>query len=354
MKLKNTVRPLLDWYERHARRLPWREDTDPYRVWVSEIMLQQTRVEAVIPYFERFMKALPDVAALAGADEEQLLKLWEGLGYYSRVRNLHKAAEAVMEQHDGKLPDNEKDLLKLPGIGAYTAGAIASISFGLPVPAVDGNVLRVLSRIAAIREEITKPAVGKAVREALRKVYPEGRAGDFTQALMELGATVCLPNGAPLCDRCPLAFCCEGFQTGTMLEYPVKPAKKPRKIEPLTVFILIHGKSLAVRKREGKGVLSGMWELPNCGGHLSEQEAAEQLRQWGIIPQDIGVLKPQKHIFTHIEWRMRYYMVQAESVGAGQFTWISGEELVERYTLPNAFKAYRQVILSALDTGDTV
>ena len=201
--LYKIVEPLLAWYEKNRRKLPWRENVSAYRVWVSEIMLQQTRVEAVKPYFARFIDALPDVSDLADCEEEKLLKLWEGLGYYNRVRNMQKAAKTVMEEYGGQLPDDYEKLLSLKGIGSYTAGAIASIAYGIPVPAVDGNVLRIITRLTQDESDIMKQSVKKRVEQALLEVMPQKRAGVFNQALMELGATVCVPNGAPLCEACP-------------------------------------------------------------------------------------------------------------------------------------------------------
>ena len=220
--------PLLAWYDKEARDLPWRQNTDPYRVWVSEIMLQQTRVEAVIPYYERFLAAFPDLKALADAPEEQLLKLWEGLGYYSRARNLQKAAREALSRFGG-LPGQVQELSSLPGIGAYTAGAIASIAFSRPVPAVDGNVLRVVARLTDSHDDVLSPAVKREAEKAVAAVIPHDRPGDFNQAVMDLGATVCLPNGAPRCEVCPLAELCLGLARSTAPELPVKTKKKERQ-----------------------------------------------------------------------------------------------------------------------------
>lgn len=229
--LEKIVEPLLEWFQGNKRALPWREDPTPYRVWVSEIMLQQTRVEAVKPYFERFTAALPDIGALAGCEEEKLLKLWEGLGYYNRVRNMQTAAKDVMEGHGGQLPADYGKLLELKGIGHYTAGAIASIAYGIPVPAVDGNVLRVITRVAADSSDIMKQPFRTKVEQELLKIIPKDRASAFNQGLMELGATVCLPNGAPQCGNCPWQGFCEAACRGLWEEIPVKSKAKPRKIE---------------------------------------------------------------------------------------------------------------------------
>ena len=331
--LKRIPPLLLDWYDGAARVLPWRSEPTPYRVWVSEIMLQQTRVEAVKPYFDRFLSALPTVQALAAAPEETVLKLWEGLGYYSRARNLHKAAKMICEEFGGELPSEKAELLRLPGIGSYTAGAVASIAFNQKLPAVDGNVLRVISRVLASRQDITSAEVKKAMERALQEIIPE-RAGDFNQSLMELGATVCLPNGAPLCLLCPLYGLCRAAEEGIQDEIPVKTPKKPRKIERRTVFVLWNDGRLAIRRRPKKGLLAGLWELPNC---ISE-ERDETLHEWGIAPEQLAPIGTAKHIFTHIEWHMQGVSAQTEEIGG--MTWVTPQELAEQYTIPNAFRAF--------------
>ena len=338
-ELCEIVSPLLAWYDSAARVLPWRENPEPYRVWVSEIMLQQTRVEAVKPYFERFLASLPTVTALAEAPEEQLLKLWEGLGYYNRARNLQKAARVIAAQYGGELPASFEALKALPGFGEYTAGAVASIAFGIPVPAVDGNVLRVISRLCASYEDILDPKVKKRVAEEIRSILPKGRVGDFNQALMELGATVCVPNGMALCERCPLAGLCRARAQGVVMELPVKTPKKQRRIEARTVFVITCKNRAAIRRRPEKGLLAGLWELPNVPGALSREQAIEQLSQWGVKAAAVEPLEPSKHIFTHLEWHMTAWAVEAEGE-AGDSIWASRRELSESYTLPFAFKAY--------------
>lgn len=337
--LSGIVTPLLAWYHAHARVLPWRDSPTPYHVWVSEIMLQQTRVEAVKPFFERFLAELPTVAALAAADEAQLLKLWEGLGYYSRVRNLQKAANIVMKEYGGALPQEPEALVRLPGVGAYTAGAIASIAYGVSAPAVDGNVLRVIARLTGSRTDITEPAVKRTMQQRLREIYPAGQAGDFTQALMELGALVCLPNGAPKCGECPLNALCTAREQGIQSELPVKKAKKERRVEPRTVFLIVCEEKAALRKRPAKGLLAGLWEFPSDEGALSPQKAEEWLAKQGITPLSLEPLPGAKHIFTHIEWRMTGYLVRAEQPAPG-FVWAGKEELQNVYALPSALKAF--------------
>lgn len=329
------VMPLLAWYEANKRKLPWRETKDPYAVWVSEIMLQQTRVEAVKPYYARFMQTLPTVQALAEADEELLLKLWEGLGYYSRVRNMQKAAKQIMEEYQGIFPENHADILKLKGIGPYTAGAVASIAFGLPTPAVDGNVLRVMSRITADASDISLQATKKDWENRLREIMPVEKAGEWNQALMELGATVCLPNGQPKCEVCPVRKYCEAYRRGSVQLYPVKAEKKARMIEMRNVFFCVDGEKIAVRKRAPKGLLSGLWELPNENREIAVPAALQEI---GIMQADISPMKSRKHIFTHIEWQMEGYYVQVSEREESDLIWITKEEVEESFALPSAFR----------------
>ena len=340
--LKIIVEPLLDWFSGHARVLPWREEPTPYRVWVSEIMLQQTRVEAVKPYFERFTAALPDVAALADCDEEQLLKLWEGLGYYNRVRNMQAAAKTIMEEYGGRLPADYKKLLELKGIGHYTAGAIASIAYGIPVPAVDGNVLRVISRVSGDDSDIMKQSVRSAMEEALLPVMPKDRAGVFNQALMELGATVCVPNKVPLCSKCPWADFCRAHLTDSWERLPVKSKAKPRKIEDKTVFVLRMEDRVALNRRPSKGLLAGLYEFPNVAGHLTEEEALEWVREQGITPIRIQPLAASKHIFSHVEWHMIGYAIRVDELAfqENSLLFIDVKETEKNYPIPAAFLAY--------------
>lgn len=331
--------PLLAWYDANARILPWRESTAPYGVWVSEIMLQQTRVEAVKPYFDRFMIALPTLQALAEAPEEQLLKLWEGLGYYNRVRNLQKAAQQIMNVHGGIFPGTYEELLDLPGVGAYTAGAIASISFGLPVPAVDGNVLRVLARVTENYEDIGSAKVKQEVTAALAEIYPRDRSGDFTQSLMELGAIICTPNGVPKCEVCPLQGLCLAYRGKAQGDLPVKTKKKPRKIEDRTVLLLTCRGKIAICKRQDKGLLGGLWQFPNYEGALTAQEVELLLQSLGIRTKKLTPSIGRKHIFTHIEWHMTAYLVECEGTNP-DLSWVSKEELEHTIPLPTAFRIF--------------
>ncbi len=337
--LPSIVEPLLQWYRRHARVLPWREDASPYRVWVSEIMLQQTRVEAVKPYFERFLAALPDVAHLAAASDDERYKLWEGLGYYSRVRNMGKAAQVIMERYGGEFPKNYHEVLSLPGIGAYTAGAICSISYGMPTPAVDGNVLRVWARITESCEDILKQQTKNHVTGLLRDIYPPGRCGAFTQALMELGATVCVPNGAPKCNVCPVAFLCRAYHGNTVLQFPVRAPKKARRIEERTVFILTCGGRIAVCRRPDHGLLAGLWEFPNVLGVYTAETFNEPLQHWGVQAAELKKSIGARHIFTHVEWHMTGFFVECANQPEA-FEWVTKEAFARHIALPSAFRAF--------------
>lgn len=340
--LEEIVVPLLEWYEKQARILPWRSEPEPYRVWVSEIMLQQTRVEAVKPYFARFMKALPTVRALAECPEDELLKLWEGLGYYNRVRNMQKAAQILVEEREGELPAQFEDLVRLPGIGKYTAGAISSIAFGIPVPAVDGNVLRVITRITADDRDIGKDSVKQAISKAVQEIIPMRRAGDFNQALIELGAIVCAPNGPAKCTECPVAHLCEAYKQGIVTEFPKKTPKKARTVEEKTVLLIKDGEKAAIRKRPKKGLLAGLYELPNLEGALSEEEVLDAVRAYGLVPLFIQRLEDSKHIFTHKEWHMKGYAVRVEELEGETegLLFVERKRIEKDYPIPSAFAAY--------------
>ena len=329
---------LLPWFEEHKRELPWRRDREPYHIWLSEIMLQQTRVEAVKGYYARFLDALPTIKDLAEADDELLHKLWEGLGYYSRVRNLKKAAIQIMEKHDGLFPRRYEDVLALPGIGAYTAGAICSISFGQPKAAVDGNVLRVISRLTENDTPIDLPAYKKEVQTALETVYPED-AGAFTQALMELGATVCGPNWKPRCHECPCRSFCGGQLHGTAERFPVKTPKPKRKIEERTLFILACDGRYALEKRPQSGLLAGLWQFPNVSGWLEPDKALETVERMGLKPRQLRRQLERRHIFTHIQWEMRGIFLDV-SEPDGEFVWLTADEINNNAALPTAFRQF--------------
>ncbi len=361
-QLEKLVAPLQHWFQNNARVLPWRENPTAYYVWISEIMLQQTRVEAVKPYFDRFIQALPDVKALAQCSEDKLLKLWEGLGYYNRVRNLKIAANQIMDAYDGEIPPQYEELLKLKGIGHYTAGAISSIAFGNAVPAVDGNVLRVISRVTADDSDIMKQSVRTHMEKKLfalmnKEGSLEGESvipAVFNQALMELGATVCVPNGAPHCQVCPWTDLCEARKQNRIEELPVKKKANPRRVEEKTVLIIKDGEQLALHKREEKGLLAGMYELPNVAGHLSEHEVLEYVRRHGYEPVRIQPVCDAKHIFSHVEWHMKGYVVFLEAkeypayvsndTAVKDWIFIHIEETKERYAIPSAFSKYAEYL----------
>ena len=337
-RLSQTVQPLLDWYRGHARVLPWRADREPYHVWLSEIMLQQTRVEAVRGYYARFLAAAPDVFALAALPEAQLLKLWEGLGYYNRARKAQECAREIAAR-GGVWPDTVEGLLALPGIGPYTAGAIASICFERPAAAVDGNVLRVCARVLDDATPIDNAAHKAALTAALSACYPAGHCGDFTQALMELGACVCVPNGAPRCGDCPIKELCLANAHGTWEAYPVKDAKKQKREEEKTVFYLICEDCLAVRKRESRGLLAGLWELPNVAGKLDAGQALCYVEDAGCEPAELLKSVERVHVFTHIIWRMRcYYMVCRRK--SPEFVWADAQRRRADVALPTAFRMF--------------
>lgn len=325
---------LLAWYDKNARPLPWRSDRDPYHVWLSEIMLQQTGVSVVIDYYTRFLSAFPTIQALADASEAQVMKQWEGLGYYSRARNLMKTAQMVA--NFGFFPKTYEEIIKLPGVGAYTAGAIASICFSEPVPAVDGNVVRVIARLCGFTDPVNE-LLKKRMATALSVIYPEDRPGDFTQSLMELGAVVCVPNGMPKCAICPLSAFCIARGEGNAQGLPVKPPKGVKKQQALTVFLLSCGDKIALRQRENSGLLSGLWELPNVPGHLSDTTAVTQAAQWGVAPAALIRSLRRSHVFTHIKWDMVCYHIDCRSEATG-FIWADRRQLTESFTLPTAFK----------------
>ena len=338
-RLEGLPIPLLAWYRENARVLPWRSEPTPYHVLVSEIMLQQTRVAAVLEYYRRFLAELPTVAHLAAVEEDRLLKLWQGLGYYNRARNLQRAARQIMEKHGGVFPGDYEAIRALPGVGDYTAGAVASIAFGLAVPAVDGNVLRVVARMTGDRGDVTRGDTKARMGRALAQVMPVTAPGDFNQALMELGATVCLPNGAPLCDRCPAAELCTAHLQGLTGELPVKPPKKARRVEERMVFLIFHGGRVALRRRKSRGLLAGLWEYPN-----EPAPAPCPVEALSLADGPAG-----RHIFTHIEWHMRSLLVEAAGPNLPEgWVWADQAELAQDYAVPNAFRAFTSAVEARL------
>ncbi len=340
--LQSCIPLLIDWCRAARRPLPWRLEPTPYHVWVSEIMLQQTRIEAVIPYYARFLEALPDIAALAEVEEDRLLKLWEGLGYYSRARNLQKAARLIEAEYGGELPREAAALRRLPGIGDYTAGAIASIAYGEPEPAVDGNVLRVLARLLARADDVMLPKTRADVASLLRARYPHGEeAGLLTEGIMELGETLCLPNAAPKCGDCPLKTLCRACLRGETERYPVRSPKKERRAEALTILLLHRGERYAVRKRGETGLLAGLWEFPNVPGALDEAGAREAVHALGGEALSAEPCGETKHVFTHVEWHMRGYRIETASEFAG-FLWKTPAEIKADCPIPTALRYYQK------------
>lgn len=340
--LKQLPALLLPWYNENARDLPWRKDTDPYHVWISEIMLQQTRVEAVQGYYTRFLEAFPDIASLAQAEEKKLLKLWEGLGYYNRAKNLQKAAGEILYNKDGVFPQTYDEILSLPGIGPYTAGAVASICFHLPVPAVDGNVLRVVTRLTENAAPIQLENTKKEIHCQLKKIYPKTNCGAFTQALMELGATVCTPN-SPKCEKCPVTCVCEANHHNTVLKYPVKLPKKEKKSEERTLFYFLCNGKIALSKRNDTGLLSGLWQFPNIEGNLSLTEAISAAETFGTEPAEVLKERHETHIFTHIKWNMTCYYLRCHRQ-PDAFLWETFEEIKNSFPLPTAFRKFLEKI----------
>ncbi len=345
------TRPLVAWYKENERDFPWRSDPSPYRVWVSEIMLQQTRIEAALPYFERFMEALPTVRDLAEAEEDLLLKLWEGLGYYSRVRNLQKAARQVMTDFGGKLPDRYEDLLTLAGVGEYTAGAIASIAFSKPVAAVDGNVLRVMARVLDEEGDVMKPSVRKKLSAVVSELVPDDEPSAFNQGIMELGETICLPNTMPHCDKCPVRSCCAVGGTERAAQLPTRALPKAKKTEKHTVLTIVTNEDtpcVLLHRRPPKGLLGGMWELPNVP--TGECDLKQLFWDWGARLLSQKAAPKGKHVFSHIEWLLNGFVCITEPFSPpDDCVWVDKESL-PHYALPTAFRLYAKALPNLLNT----
>lgn len=334
---------LLYWYDNEYILLPWREDQDPYKIWVSEIMLQQTRVEAVIPYFERFIKRLPTVKDLAEVEEDQLMKLWQGLGYYRRVKNMQVAAKQIMEDFGGVLPRTKKELMSLKGIGDYTAGAIASIAYGEVAGAVDGNILRIFARLFGVKENLRNAKVRKHLGELYEPYISQKRPGDFNQALMDLGRKVCTPSKNPKCEECPISSKCYTYKFDLQSEIPYLEKKKARRKEKKTILIYKKGEYIWIRKRPKEGLLSSLYEFVTCPGHLSFEEVEELSSNKG---QNVTELAKSKHIFSHIEWDMIGYLIETDSNkidDVGQY--VSLEDIEHTYSIPTAFQTYTKWLL---------
>lgn len=345
LEKKNFSEPLLKWYDENKREMLWRDKENAYYTWISEIMLQQTRIEAVKEYFVRFTSELPDIEMLAQVEEERLLKLWEGLGYYNRARNLQKAAKILVEEYQGELPADYEKLHALPGIGPYTAGAIASIAYGIPVPAVDGNVLRVVMRFLACDKDISKMSVRKEVENRLREIMPN-RPGDFNQGIMELGEVVCIPNGKPICEKCPLREGCLAYARGEVENFPKKAEKKARRVEKRTILVYEYEDHYSIGKRPENGLLAGLYEFPSVEGNLTKKKVEQYLCECGIEVNNIESMGQAKHIFSHVEWHMkgfRVFLASEEQLPEG-LQLVTKEDLLERYTLPIAFSSFLKKI----------
>ena len=330
---------ILTWYRSHRREMPWREDPSPYRIWISEIMLQQTRVDTVIPYFNNFMEKYPTIESLANSDEDELMKYWEGLGYYSRIRNIRETALNIASNYEGKIPETFDELLKLKGIGEYTAGAIASEAFGQKVPAVDGNVFRVFARLTAKEDDLRDLKFQKRLKGAVTSVLPESQIGDFNQGLIELGALICIPKGSPKCGLCPVKDLCLSNKLNLQDKIPVKSKAKQRTVQEKTVFILQYQDKFAVRKRDDQNLLAGLFEIPNVEGFYTIDEAKIVVEEMGFVVSDLHMIKDRKVIFTHIEWILQGYYVHVENE-SDLYIFETKENLIRKYTLATAFREY--------------
>lgn len=365
--MREVIRRLCAWYRICRRDLPWRENRDPYRIWVSEIMLQQTRAAAVIPYYRRFTGRLPTVEDLAACPDDELMKLWEGLGYYSRARHMKETARIVSEQYEGVFPSDPEALRALPGIGRYTAGAVASIAGGVPVAAVDGNVLRIVSRLTCSSEDILSDRVKRETEKRLTEAIgreknltgaDESFPGDVNQGFMDLGATVCLPHAQPLCGKCPLSDMCGAHRDGRETDFPVRKPAKRRRTEERTVLLILDGSRVALRKRPDKGLLAGLYEFPCLDGHLTENEALREAETLGFDPVRILPLPQSVHIFTHLEWHMTGYEIRISPFRTGSADdgiFLADIRTAEQeYAIPSAYRAYSGVLRRFIRTPDAL
>lgn len=340
------AKAITEWYQKNKRQLPWRDTNNPYDVWLSEIMLQQTRIEAVKPKFLLFKQTLPTIQDLANCEEDALMRLWEGLGYYSRARNLKKCAIALVEQYNAQLPEDYKALLKLPGIGPYTAGAISSIAYGLPAAAVDGNVMRVLARYFEITEDIRSDTLKKEMEQTILECFQEDSTpsfvSNFNQGIMELGETICIPNGEAKCSICPLQHTCKAHLHETTDTIPYRSALNQRKIIERTLFIIRDGDQFLIHKRADKGLLAGLYEFIGVDAHLNKKEVIQEVEKHNIHPTHIKRLEDAKHIFTHLEWHMHAYEITVEQIEHLQqkdYLLLNKQELQTK-AIPSAFKKY--------------
>ena len=333
---------VIDWYQNNRRSIPWREDPSPYHTWLSEIMCQQTRIETVIPYYLNFIEEVPDIESLSELSEDRLMKLWQGLGYYSRARNLQKAAQVIVTRHHGVFPGSYEEVLALPGIGTYTAGAILSMAFQQNYAAVDGNVLRILTRCNADIDDISLEATKKKYKAEI-EALPKDRPGDFNQGLMDIGATICIPNGEPLCSRCPLKEKCLAHLRQIETQFPVKAPRSVRKEENYTVFLIFQNGKILLRKRSGRGLLANLYEFKNVPGFLSPEEV-----RLNFPEARISSGKQLDFVFTHKTWHMKSYVLTTENYlpEEGELL-VTPEELSGRYSIPTAFAQFLDLPLNA-------
>jgi len=332
---------LINWYDIQKRSLPWRDDPTAFRVWISEMMLQQTRVETVIPYFAEFVKRIPEVTILAKITDDELYKLWQGLGYYNRAKNLKKAANIIMNEFDGVIPSTYEELIMLPGIGPYSAGAISSIAFNKKYPAIDGNVLRVIARIFKFQNVLNDKIVKKKIEEKVKQLLPDKRVGDFNQALMEIGAIICLPKGKPNCLNCPFQFDCMAYREDLLQIIPAKKINNARRIEYKTILLLHYNGLYAIHKRLERGLLSNLWEYPNFENYLSKEEVILLLQNEGYSYSNIFDLEEKKHIFSHLEWYLIGYNIEVLSKPKTDlYEWVSLQDIKKVYSIPKAFQYF--------------
>ena len=336
---------IISWYKNNQRILPWRENNNPYNVWISEVMLQQTRIEAVIPKYLAFMYELPNIHALASVNDDKLMKLWEGLGYYSRARNLKKCAIAIENNYNGIFPSDKKELMKLPGIGFYTAGAISAISFGNPVSAIDGNVLRVYSRYIAYKEDIRDKEVSLRFSKEIESTIQDFDSDSvrlFTQGIMELGEVICIPNGKPHCDKCPLSNNCKAYKNNLINSIPYKSKLNKRKIINKTVFIIHDSNTYFMHKRDSNGLLANLFEFVNVDKFLKENEVNDYIQNLHFTVISIKKSVNSKHIFTHLEWNMQAYEIEVSYNNQpldNHYYYLTKEE-IQLISIPSAFNAY--------------
>ncbi len=360
------AKDLISWYDHNKRALPWRSEASPYTIWLSEIMLQQTRVETVIDYFTRFVLAFPDVFSLARASEDELMRLWQGLGYYSRARNLHKTAKIIAGQGQGKFPETVDELKKLPGVGDYTAAAIASMAFNKPEPAIDGNLLRIFSRLEFFTGNVLTTKAKREAYQFFKRIIPKERPGDFNQALMDLGSIICLPKGDIHCSRCPWQKSCKAYSSGKETELPNRGEKKRKKLVEKTILLLYDSKQLVLQKRPSEGLLAGLYEFPHLAGRLTKKELENRMKKAGLRAEEVKKLPKQRHLFSHLEWQMQAFAIsfcrlpedilkslqfvtfpeQKDSPFISEPFITTFSEMEEAYSIPSALRFFEDYLLA--------